>query len=48
MIGDDLEVDILGARKFGIDQVFLNRDGVIHNDPVTYEFDSLLDLKDIL
>ncbi|MCK4853233.1 MAG: YjjG family noncanonical pyrimidine nucleotidase [Bacteroidales bacterium] len=48
MIGDDLEVDILGARNFGIDQVFLNRDNVIHNDPVTYEIDSLLELKDIL
>ncbi len=48
MIGDDLEVDILGAHKFGIDQVFLNRDRIIHNDPVTYEFDSLLVLKDIL
>jgi putative hydrolase of the HAD superfamily len=48
MIGDDLEVDILGARKYGIDQVFLNRDGVVHNDPVTFEFESLLELKDIL
>ena len=48
MIGDDLEVDILGARKFGIDQVFLNRDGVVHNDPVTYEIDSLLALNDVL
>ena len=48
MIGDDLDVDILGARKFGIDQFFLNRDGVIHTDPVSYEYNSLLPLKDIL
>ena len=48
MIGDDLEVDILGARKFGIDQFFLNRDEVFHNDLVTYEYNSLLALKDIL
>ena len=48
MIGDDLEVDIQGARKFGMDQVFLNRDGVIHTDPVTYEISSLGALKDIL
>ena len=48
MIGDDLEVDIQGARNFGIDQAFLNRDGVTHNDPVTYEFTSLLTLQDIL
>jgi putative hydrolase of the HAD superfamily len=48
MIGDDLNVDILGARRFGIDQVFLNRDKIVHNDPVTYEIKSLLVLKDIL
>jgi putative hydrolase of the HAD superfamily len=48
MIGDDLEVDILGARKYGIDQVFLNRDNIVHNDPVTYERTSLHVLKDIL
>jgi putative hydrolase of the HAD superfamily len=48
MIGDDLEVDITGARKFGIDQVFLNRDGIVHQDPVTYEINSLLELKGIL
>lgn len=48
MIGDDLDVDILGARNFGIDQAFLNRDGITHNDPVTYEFTSLQALEDIL
>ena len=48
MVGDDLEVDIAGARGYGIDQVFLNRDGIRHNDPVTYEIKSLLELKDIL
>jgi putative hydrolase of the HAD superfamily len=48
MIGDDLEVDVRGARKFGIDQVFLNRDRVIHHEPVTFEIDTLLALKDIL
>lgn len=48
MIGDDLEVDIRGARNYGIDQVFLNQDGIRHNDPVTFEITSLLQLKDIL
>jgi putative hydrolase of the HAD superfamily len=48
MIGDDLEVDILGARKFGIDQVFLNRDNVVHKNPVTYEINDLEELFDIL
>ena len=48
MIGDDLEVDVLGARKFGIDQVFLNRDNVMHNQAVTHEITSLWELKNIL
>lgn len=48
MIGDDLEVDVLGARNFGIDQVFLNRDGVVHSENVTHEINSLLELKNIL
>jgi len=48
MVGDDLEVDIAGARNFGIDQAFLNIDGIRHNDPVTHEISSLLELKQIL
>ncbi len=48
MIGDDLEVDILGARNYGIDQVFLNRDNLSHSEAVTYEISSLLELKEIL
>jgi putative hydrolase of the HAD superfamily len=48
MIGDDLEVDILGARKFGLDQVFLNRDNIIHKDDVTYEIKALKELIGIL
>lgn len=48
MIGDDLEVDIIGARNYGIAQVFLNRDGVEHSEPITYEITSLLELKHIL
>ncbi len=48
MIGDDLEVDVLGARQYGIDQVFLNRDGVEHDETVTYEIKSLAELEKIL
>ncbi len=48
MIGDDLKVDILGARKFGIDQVFLNLDKIIHKDIVTHEIKTLNELLDIL
>jgi putative hydrolase of the HAD superfamily len=47
MVGDDLEVDIIGARKFGIDQVFFNRDGLQHNVAVTYEITSLTELKEL-
>ena len=48
MIGDDLEVDVLGARQFGIDQVFLNRDRVVHNEAITHEIKSLEELGKIL
>ena len=41
MIGDDLEVDIAGARQLGIDQVYVNHDRKQHNDPVTLEVFSL-------
>ena len=48
MIGDDLKVDILGAKKVGIDQIFYNYSGVIHNEQITFEIKSLLELKEIL
>jgi putative hydrolase of the HAD superfamily len=48
MIGDDLEVDILGALAYGIDQVFYNPLGLQHNVQVTYEIRSLMELKEIL
>ncbi|MBS4057871.1 MAG: YjjG family noncanonical pyrimidine nucleotidase [Bacteroidetes bacterium] len=41
MVGDDLEVDIEGARQVGIDQVFFNPNGRVHNNNVTYEISSL-------
>ncbi len=47
MVGDDLQVDILGARGYGMDQVFLNHDGIIHNETVTYEVISLAELENI-
>ncbi len=47
MVGDDLEIDIIGARKFGIDQIFLNIEGTEHNEKVTHEIASLLELKRI-
>jgi len=48
MIGDDLSVDILGAKKFGIDQVFLNRDKIVHKDKITHEIKVLTELLEIL
>ncbi|HEY4786630.1 MAG TPA: YjjG family noncanonical pyrimidine nucleotidase [Bacteroidales bacterium] len=48
MIGDDLEVDILGARNFGMDQVYFNPTKTPHKEKVTYEISNLLELKNIL
>lgn len=48
MIGDELVADVSGARKFGIDQVYYNPACIAHNDEVTYEIRSLLELKEIL
>ena len=48
MIGDDLEADILGAKAFGIDQIFFNPNREQHSQSVTYEISSLLELKKIL
>jgi len=48
MIGDDLEVDILGAKNAGIDQVFVNYHNHQHKEKITFEIDSFNKLKDIL
>jgi putative hydrolase of the HAD superfamily len=48
MVGDDLELDILGAKEFGIDQVYFNPAGLKHNESVTFEIRSLSELKKIL
>jgi putative hydrolase of the HAD superfamily len=48
MIGDDLKVDILGAKQVGIDQIFFNYSGITHNEEISYEIKSLLELKEIL
>ena len=41
MIGDDLNVDILGAKKSGIDQVYFNPKKITHNEQPTFEITSL-------
>ena len=47
MIGDDLNVDILGAKKSGIDQIFFNPKKIIHNEHPTFEITSLIELLEI-
>lgn len=48
MVGDNLEIDILGAKSFGIDQVYYNPMGLEHNESVTFEIRSLQELKEFL
>ncbi len=48
MIGDELYVDIMGAKKSGIDQVYFNPKGVFHSEKVTHEIKSLKELFDLL
>jgi len=48
MIGDDLEVDIGGARKVGMDQLFVNHNSIAHPDPATFEVATLREIERIL
>lgn len=48
MIGDDLEVDIGGARSVGMDQLFVNHLSVNHDDPVTMEVSDLKGIEEYL
>ncbi len=48
MIGDDLENDIYGARRFGMDTVFFNPEGIKHKQKTNYEISSLKELQAIL
>jgi putative hydrolase of the HAD superfamily len=48
MIGDDLEVDMAGARQLGIDQLYVNHDRKKHADPVTIEVFSLKEIIGLL
>lgn len=47
MIGDALEIDILGAFYAGIDQVYYNPARTPHRHKPTYEVANLSELKDI-
>jgi len=48
MIGDDLNVDIAGARQMGIDQLYVNHDRKIHSESVTLEVFSLEEIMGLL
>ncbi len=48
MIGDDLIIDLLGAKQAGMDQVFFNPLKIEHNEDITFEISSLIELKKIL
>ena len=47
IIGDDLDVDIIGARNIGMDGVYFNSDGKLHNEEVSFEIRSLKELTEI-
>lgn len=48
MIGDDLENDILGAQRIGMDTVFFNPQKISHQQNTTFEINHLKDLQLIL
>ena len=48
MIGDGLEIDILGAQNAGWDSVFFNPEKIKHDTFTTYEINSLPELKKFL
>lgn len=48
MVGDNFMVDIVGARKVGMDQAYFNPDKLPYYEPVTYNISNLLELKNIL
>lgn len=47
MIGDSIEVDILGAINAGIDQVFVNHHRITTEIKPTYTVNSLIELEEI-
>lgn len=45
MIGDDLNNDIFGAKRFGMDTIFFNPEKTKHNSQPNFEIHSLNELK---
>ncbi|MFP4024159.1 MAG: YjjG family noncanonical pyrimidine nucleotidase [Thiohalospira sp.] len=47
MIGDDIDSDIIGAKKFGLDQIYFNPERKVHAEDITHEIASLKELLEI-
>ena len=48
MVGDGLEVDVLGAQRAGWDGIYFNPKKNPHTEIITHEIEKLSELKDIL
>ena len=48
MIGDDLNLDIIGAKKAGMGQIYYNPQKITHNEEVTFEIYELLQMKELM
>lgn len=48
MVGDDLSVDIEGARNMGMDTMYFNPQGLPHDAPVNYEISCWADVRRFL
>jgi putative hydrolase of the HAD superfamily len=48
MIGDDLSVDIEGAKSVGMDQLLFNPEGHLHDFAVTYEVRTWKEITELL
>jgi putative hydrolase of the HAD superfamily len=48
MIGDDLPVDIIGAKNIGMSQIYFNPKKKAHNEKIDYEISCLSEIKNIL
>ena len=45
MVGDGLEVDIIGARNAGWDTVYFNPKEIAHTERITHEIKNLNELR---
>jgi len=48
MIGDEIEIDLLGAKAAGLDQMYVNHHGKSHMESFTFEVQSLEEIVSIL